>query len=242
MALYYDRVNERYSTSDLASSELILDKIQTFSNHSFHNQEVKIDGAPVKYIKFNTKNGWKIDGTYQYDDILYIEVFILHKTGTYLSPISRLKTYLEDEESILNSSIPLRSLSFELNEKIPNWESQFVKVYHDVCWICNTREIWLYKDMIKFLGEFDQYAAAKSESPYFIHVLAEVLRYILEYGRKLNEEFLLTGKEHLLSYAFDSLENGTKRINELMKEGEDDKKLYYSVSKIKEFIDECRAL
>lgn len=85
MALYYDRVNERYSTSDLASSELILDKIQTFSNHSFHNQEVKIDGAPVKYIKFNTKNGWKIDGTYQYDDILYIEVFILHKTGTYLS-------------------------------------------------------------------------------------------------------------------------------------------------------------
>ena len=171
-----------------------------------------------------------------------IEVFILHKTGTYLSPISRLKTYLEDEESILNSSIPLRSLSFELNEKIPNWESQFVKVYHDVCWICNTREIWLYKDMIKFLGEFDQYAAAKSESPYFIHVLAEVLRYILGYGRKLNEEFLLTGKEHLLSYAFDSLENGTKRINELMKEGEDDKKLYDSVSKIKEFIDECRAL
>jgi len=38
------------------------------------------------------------------------------------------------------------------------------------------------------------------------------------------------------------LENGTKRINELMKEGEDDKKLYDSVSKIKEFIDECRAL
>ena len=96
--------------------------------------------------------------------------------------------------------------------------------------------------MIKFLAEFDQYASNNIESPYFIHVLAEVLKYILKYGRNINEEFLLTGKERLMSYAYNSLENGTKRLYDLMKQGEDDNKLYDSVSEIKEFIDCCRTI
>lgn len=242
MAIYYDRENGRFTTCYSASSELILDKIQTFSDHSYHKQDVRIENAPIKYIGFDIKNGWKIKGTYKYDDVLYIDVAILHKSDTYLAPMSKLKTYLNDDKSILNTHVTLSSFYFKLDEKIDNWESQFLKVYHDICWVCNTRDVWLYKDMIKFLAEFDQYASNNIESPYFIHVLAEVLKYILKYGRNINEEFLLTGKERLLSYAYDSLENGTKRLNDLMKQGEDDNKLYDSVSEIKEFIDCCRTI
>lgn len=48
MAIYYDRENGRFTTSYSASSELILDKIQTFSDHSYHKQNVRIENAPIK--------------------------------------------------------------------------------------------------------------------------------------------------------------------------------------------------
>ena len=94
MAIYYDRDNGRFTTSYSASSELILDKIQTFSDHSYHKQNVRIENAPIKNIGFDIKNGWKIKGTYKYDDVLYIDVAILDKSDTYLAPMSKLNPSL----------------------------------------------------------------------------------------------------------------------------------------------------
>lgn len=245
MAIYYDKENSKFYTSKKTSSSvMVLDELKLHSDHSYHHQNFTIEDSPIKYIGFELKNGWKVwqNGKYQYDDVLYISVGILHKSNTYLAPMTKLSRFFKDDDTILKSAGSLDSFYFKIDEKVPNWECQLEKVYRDVCWVCNTNEVWLFKDMLKFLPEFDRYAESSKKSDYFIYVLAEVLRYVLKYGQNINEEFLLTAKERLLSYAYDELEDGTRRLNILMRNGGDNQKLYGAVSTIKEFIDECRKL
>lgn len=241
MALYYDYKNKTFYAGNCeksASSELVW-KQEPPRTNMYSNEHYYSEDKDINRIKVTSKRTRLAkDNTTDIEYLYYLSVSISYRNCV-LWPFSLYDHYLINDSETENGVAYISStLSYNVKMKDISLGTLFEKAYDDASLVCNTHQLWLYSDMLRFLDKLDEYAKTNLESPYFQNIVAKVVDMCSYYGKNLNTFFLITGKKRLLNYALVAKE---RQINFMSKSdayanADQSRKL----EKLEEFIELCK--
>lgn len=236
MAVYFDKTKEKFLclASKVGSDTELIWK----QNPPRSNWEDKYDNfvgySNITRFIITSKRDNSLANPSEYTYRLGIKIFY---KGILLLPFSFNEVYFKYDKQVLSSEIRNNStLYYSINMQETSIEGLLDKAYKDMCIVCNDNVLWLYTDMLKFLDKFMDYSSSQKNSPYYIFVLAKVLKLIIFYGCNINEYFLIAGKEKLVDFVFDAYGRGTVVLENSGLETTYKNAISEAISTIKKFI------